>query len=109
MRHSNVLGIVSRVVCGIGLLLIAGALPWLSRRDPAASILRARYAEFRADFAFLQGGAGRKLHGDDGFADFMIGARCLWLPVTAFNGPETGMHVAIPRSTCLRGLAPFVS
>ena len=25
MRHSNVLGIVSRVVCGIGLLLIAGA------------------------------------------------------------------------------------
>lgn len=45
MRHSNVLGIVSRVVCGIGLLLIAGALPWLSRRDPAASILRARYAE----------------------------------------------------------------
>lgn len=45
MRHSNVVGIVSRVVCGVVLLLVAGALPWLSRRDPAASVLRARYAE----------------------------------------------------------------
>ena len=27
------------------LLVVAGALPWLSQRDPAASILRARYAE----------------------------------------------------------------
>lgn len=45
MRHSNALGIASRIVCGIALLLLAGALPWLSRRDPAASVLRARYAE----------------------------------------------------------------
>jgi peptide/nickel transport system permease protein len=45
MRHSSVLGIVSRVISGIALLLIAGALPWLSQRDPAASVLRARYAE----------------------------------------------------------------
>lgn len=45
MRHSNVVGIVSRVVSGLVLLLVAGALPWLSQRDPAASVLRARYAE----------------------------------------------------------------
>lgn len=45
MRHSNTVGIVSRVVSGLVLLLVAGALPWLSQRDPAASVLRARYAE----------------------------------------------------------------
>lgn len=45
MRHSNTLGIISRVLSGILLLLVAGALPWLSRLDPAAAILRARYAE----------------------------------------------------------------
>lgn len=45
MRHSNGLGIASRVLSGVALLLIAGALPWLSQRDPAASVLRARYAE----------------------------------------------------------------
>ena len=45
MRHSSALGIVSRLVSGIALLLVAGALPWLSQRDPAASVLRARYAE----------------------------------------------------------------
>jgi peptide/nickel transport system permease protein len=45
MRHSNALGIASRLASGIALLLIAGALPWLSQRDPAASVLRARYAE----------------------------------------------------------------
>lgn len=45
MRHSHVAGLVSRVLSGIALLVIAGALPWLSQRDPAASILRARYAE----------------------------------------------------------------
>ncbi|MFG6278779.1 ABC transporter permease subunit [Microbacterium sp. 5K110] len=45
MRHSHIAGLVSRVLSGIALLVIAGALPWLSQRDPAASILRARYAE----------------------------------------------------------------
>ncbi|MFV0433614.1 MAG: ABC transporter permease subunit [Leucobacter sp.] len=45
MRHSNSLGIVSRVLSGVVLLLVAGALPWLSRLDPAAAVLRARYAE----------------------------------------------------------------
>lgn len=45
MRHSNLLGTVSRVVSGVLLLVVAGALPWLSQRDPAASVLRARYAE----------------------------------------------------------------
>lgn len=45
MRHSNALGIASRLVSGVALLLVAGALPWLSQRDPAASVLRARYAE----------------------------------------------------------------
>lgn len=45
MRHSNVLGLASRILSGVGLLLVAGALPWLSRTDPAAAILRARYAE----------------------------------------------------------------
>ncbi|ODT42541.1 MAG: ABC transporter permease [Microbacterium sp. 71-36] len=45
MRHSHVAGLVSRTLSGIALLTVAGALPWLSQRDPAASILRARYAE----------------------------------------------------------------
>jgi peptide/nickel transport system permease protein len=45
VRHSNTLGIVSRILSGVVLLLVAGALPWLSQRDPAASVLRARYAE----------------------------------------------------------------
>lgn len=45
MRHSHVAGVLSRVISGIALLVVAGALPWLSQRDPAASILRARYAE----------------------------------------------------------------
>ena len=45
MRHSNTLGTVSRILSGIVLLLVAGALPWLSRLDPAAAVLRARYAE----------------------------------------------------------------
>lgn len=45
MRHSSALGLVSRVLSGVVLLLVAGALPWLSRLDPAAAVLRARYAE----------------------------------------------------------------
>lgn len=45
MRHSHLAGLLSRVLSGIALLMVAGALPWLSQRDPAASVLRARYAE----------------------------------------------------------------
>lgn len=45
MRHSRAWGLLSRIVSGVVLLLVAGALPWLSQRDPAASVLRARYAE----------------------------------------------------------------
>ncbi len=45
MRSSDVVAFVSRIVSGIALMLIVGALPWLSARDPAESILRARYAE----------------------------------------------------------------
>ncbi|MDQ1128215.1 ABC transporter permease subunit [Microbacterium sp. SORGH_AS_0888] len=37
--------LASRLAAGVALLIVAGALPWLSQRDPAASILRARYAE----------------------------------------------------------------
>lgn len=36
---------LSYVLSSIALLLLAGALPWLSRTDPAAAILRSRYAE----------------------------------------------------------------
>lgn len=45
MLRSSGLGLVSRVLSGVLLLFVAGALPWLSQRDPAASVLRARYAE----------------------------------------------------------------
>jgi len=45
MRRTDALGLASRAVCAVALLLVAGALPWLSQRDPAASVLRARYAE----------------------------------------------------------------
>lgn len=45
MLRSSGLGLLSRVLSGLALLFVAGALPWLSQRDPAASILRARYAE----------------------------------------------------------------
>lgn len=53
MRHSNALGILSRVLSGFALLALAGALPWLSRRDPAVSVLRARYAELEPTPAAL--------------------------------------------------------
>jgi peptide/nickel transport system permease protein len=36
---------LSRLGAGAALAIVVGALPWLSRRDPAASILRARYSE----------------------------------------------------------------
>lgn len=45
MQKSSVIATASRVIAGLLLLTLAGALPWLSQRDPAASILRARYAE----------------------------------------------------------------
>ena len=45
MLRSSWLGLLSRVLSGALLLFVAGALPWLSQRDPAASVLRARYAE----------------------------------------------------------------
>ncbi|QXT61974.1 ABC transporter permease subunit [Tessaracoccus palaemonis] len=48
MRHSRALGVASRIGSVVVLLLLAGALPWLSRRDPAASVLRARYADLEA-------------------------------------------------------------
>ncbi|QEP08507.1 ABC transporter permease subunit [Glutamicibacter sp. ZJUTW] len=35
----------SCLLSALALLLVAGALPWLSRTDPAAAVLRARYAE----------------------------------------------------------------
>ena len=37
--------LLSRVISGTLLLLVVGALPWLSQRDPALSVLRARYSE----------------------------------------------------------------
>lgn len=45
MRHRPALATASRILSAIVLLLLAGALPWLSRTDPAAAVLRARYAE----------------------------------------------------------------
>lgn len=45
MRRADTAALVSRVLAVLALLTVAGALPWLSQRDPAASILRARYAE----------------------------------------------------------------
>ena len=39
---------VSRLVAVAGVVLIVGMLPWLSNRDPALSILRARSAEQEA-------------------------------------------------------------
>lgn len=45
MRRADPTALASRIVAVLALLTVAGALPWLSQRDPAASILRARYAE----------------------------------------------------------------
>ncbi|WP_102159400.1 ABC transporter permease subunit [Zhihengliuella halotolerans] len=45
MRRSDRRALISRVLAGLGLLTVVGALPWLSQRDPALSVLRARYAE----------------------------------------------------------------
>lgn len=38
----------SRVLAGLGLLVLVGALPWLAGRDAAYTVLRARYAEREA-------------------------------------------------------------
>ncbi|MDS2172276.1 ABC transporter permease subunit [Nesterenkonia sp. CL21] len=45
MRSGDRRALISRVLAGLGLLVVVGALPWLSQRDPALSVLRARYAE----------------------------------------------------------------
>ena len=45
MRRRDLVALISRIAAGVALLTLAGALPWLSQRDPALSILRARYAE----------------------------------------------------------------
>ncbi len=45
MRHNHALGLASRILSAVVLLVVAGALPWLSRNDPAVAVLRARYAE----------------------------------------------------------------
>ncbi|WP_309080693.1 ABC transporter permease subunit [Zhihengliuella sp.] len=45
MRTSDRRALISRILAGLGLLGIVGALPWLSQRDPALSVLRARYSE----------------------------------------------------------------
>ncbi|MDN0199619.1 ABC transporter permease subunit [Streptomyces sp. S.PNR 29] len=38
----------ARLLCGVAVLAAVGLLPWLSRRDPALSVLRARSAEQEA-------------------------------------------------------------
>lgn len=38
----------SRIAAGAGLLTLVGVLPWLSSRDPAYTVLRARYADREA-------------------------------------------------------------
>ncbi|MFN3218373.1 MAG: ABC transporter permease subunit [Acidimicrobiales bacterium] len=48
MHRPDPVPLISRLVAGAALLAFVGALPWLSRRDPAATILRARYAELEA-------------------------------------------------------------
>lgn len=45
MRPADLATLVSRLAAGAALMAVIGALPWLSRRDPATAILRARYAE----------------------------------------------------------------
>lgn len=45
MRRRDPVPAVSRLLAAAALLTVVGALPWLARRDPAASVLRARYAE----------------------------------------------------------------
>ncbi|GER22981.1 ABC transporter permease [Zafaria cholistanensis] len=53
MRNASGTGLVSRAVAGLALLAVVGALPWLSQRDPALSVLRARYAELEPTPAAL--------------------------------------------------------
>ncbi|RBP61686.1 peptide/nickel transport system permease protein [Brevibacterium sanguinis] len=44
-RRVALIPLLSRVISGALLLGMVGALPWLSQRDPALSVLRARYSE----------------------------------------------------------------
>ncbi len=44
-RRIALVPLLSRVLSGTLLLGLVGALPWLSQRDPALSVLRARYSE----------------------------------------------------------------
>ncbi|MFJ2350595.1 ABC transporter permease subunit [Glutamicibacter sp. NPDC087673] len=62
----------SCLLSALALLMVAGALPWLSRTDPAAAVLRARYAELepteqalaavRAQLGLDQGPLATSLH-----------------------------------------------
>ena len=44
-QKTSLVSAASYLLSALVLLLLAGALPWLSRTDPAAAVLRARYAE----------------------------------------------------------------
>lgn len=47
-RRDALLAGASRLVAASGLLLLVGALPWIASRDPALTVLRARYADREA-------------------------------------------------------------
>lgn len=55
MRPADLATLGSRVAAGAALMAVIGALPWLSRRDPATAILRARYAELEPTPEALEG------------------------------------------------------
>ncbi|TDC85430.1 ABC transporter permease subunit [Micromonospora sp. KC606] len=67
MSRANglLLATCSRLVALLALLALVGALPWLSGRDPARSILRAQYGESVPDPAALAA-IREKLRLDDG-------------------------------------------
>ncbi|TDB76924.1 ABC transporter permease subunit [Micromonospora sp. KC723] len=67
MTRANgpLLAVCSRVVALAALLALVGALPWLSGRDPARSILRAQYGESIPDPVALAA-IREKLRLDDG-------------------------------------------
>ncbi|TDB80751.1 ABC transporter permease subunit [Micromonospora sp. KC721] len=67
MTRANglLLAVCSRVVALAALLALVGALPWLSGRDPARSILRAQYGESVPDPVALAA-IREKLRLDDG-------------------------------------------
>jgi peptide/nickel transport system permease protein len=47
-RRDAVVTAASRLLAASGLLALVGALPWLASRDPALTVLRARYADREA-------------------------------------------------------------